>query len=58
MQMTDRELEEIIQTGRHVEVVVMNELDYRGAVVAFSQNGIQVATGDWYIRGVAEVRLA
>jgi hypothetical protein len=37
-------------------VSVLGELDYRGAIVAYSRDAFQVASGDWYIRDVVGCR--
>ncbi|MDF2923372.1 MAG: hypothetical protein K0R57_2286 [Paenibacillaceae bacterium] len=55
--LSDKQLEALIRNGQHIEVVLWGEFDYRGAVVAYSRDAFQVANGDWYIRGVAEVRV-
>lgn len=56
MELSDKELEDIVRTGRHVEITLWDELDYRGVVVAFNREAIQVPGGHWYIRRVAKVR--
>lgn len=52
----DEDFETAVQKGKHIEVLLMGESDYRGEIVKFSRGVFQVGNGDWYIRGIVEVR--
>lgn len=52
----DEDFEHATRNGKPVEVLLWGEPDYRGEIVKFSRDVFQVENGDWYIRGIAEVR--
>lgn len=52
----DADFEYALHCKSQIEVKVMGEVDYRGDLIGYSRDAFQVKTGDWYIRGLVEVR--
>ena len=52
----DADFDYAIQNGQDVEVLLDGELDYVGRVVGYNREVFEVMSGDYYLRGVAEVK--
>jgi hypothetical protein len=52
----DADFDYALHYKRQVEVKVWGEVDYRGGLIGYSRDAFQVTSGDWYIRGLVEVK--
>jgi hypothetical protein len=52
----DKDFDYAIDLKRDVEVRVEGEVDYVGKVLCYNRDVFQVVNGDYYLRGIVEVK--
>lgn len=55
MEISDKELEEAVKTGRIIDVLFWDEFVYRGPVIAYNSEAFMVDRGNWYLRGIEAI---